>query len=87
MRDQSVLSSPDRLEANTLLADLKAGRLMRQAIHQARLAYQFNPNTYTFEALNAAERLARRLHELLRQQPGETAAATPINSPQQEPLL
>jgi hypothetical protein len=51
-------------EANTLRADLKAGRLIEQAVHQSRLAYQFVPNGYTFEALSAVLRLQDRLRSV-----------------------
>jgi hypothetical protein len=51
-------------EANTLRADLKAGRLIEQAVHQSRLAYQFTPSAYTFEALSAVLRLQERLRSV-----------------------
>jgi hypothetical protein len=51
-------------EQNQLRADLKAGRLMKQALHQARLAYQFNPNTFSYECLSAVHRLHQRLRTL-----------------------
>jgi hypothetical protein len=73
----------ERIERNRLNADLKAGRLMEQAIHQARLAYQLAPNTYTFECLQAVLRLQRRLQELkklfLRPVAGEDTDSQPCD--------
>jgi hypothetical protein len=74
------------MEANTLRADLMHGRLMEQAVHQARQAYQFCPNTYSFECLNAAVRLRQRLKEL-HSGYGESAEwISQTSPPQQEPL-
>jgi hypothetical protein len=61
------------IEANKLDADLVAGRLMEQALHQARQAYQFSPSTYTYECLSAVQRLKRRLQQLLRPVAGESS--------------
>ena len=69
-------------ETNTLRADLKAGRLMKQALHQAKLAYQFNSNTYTFECLSAVHRLQQRLRTL-RLTAGEDADRSSPTSSQQ----
>jgi hypothetical protein len=75
-------------EANTLRADLKAGRLMKQALWQARLAYQFAPSAYTFEALSAIHRLKQRLQERLPTAIGEDAAdSSSPTSPEQRELL
>jgi hypothetical protein len=75
------------IEANKLDADLKAGRLMEQAIHQARQAYQFTPSTYTFECLLATQRLRRQLQQILRPMAGEDADRSSSPSPQQDTLL
>ena len=77
-------------EANSLRADLKAGRLIEQAVHQSRLAYQFAPNGYTFEALSAVLRLQERLRSvrLLREiasAPSKCAAEAIINAAKDEP--
>jgi hypothetical protein len=71
-------------EQNQLRADLESGRVMKQALHQAKLAYQFAPNTYTFEAMSAVHRLQQRLRNL-RLTIGEDAGrSSPIASPRQE---
>jgi hypothetical protein len=75
------------MEANTLRADLVHGRLMEQAVHQAKQAYQFCPNTYSFECLNATVRLRQRLKELVHLERGESAKCNPPTSPQQQDLL
>jgi hypothetical protein len=76
------------LEANKLDADLKAGRLMEQALHQARQAYLFSPSTYTYECLSAVQRLKRQLHLLLLPVAGEDTDRSPsAPSLQQETLL
>ena len=76
-------------EANKLRTDLEAGRLMEQALHQAKQAYHFAPNTYTYECLSAVHRLRRQLDELLRPVAGEDAPCSPLTStlPQQDKLL
>jgi len=65
------------IEANKLDADLRAGRLMAQALHQARQAYCFTPSTYTYEALSAMHRLHRQLETILRPLAGEDTAVHP----------
>jgi hypothetical protein len=77
------------IEANKLNADLVAGRLMEQVLHQSRQAYLFAPSTYTYEALNAAQRLKRQLYQLLlRPVAGEDAGrSSSVPSPQQDTLL
>jgi hypothetical protein len=70
-------------ERNSLRADLKAGRLAHQAVHQAKLAYQFSPNAYSFECLSAVLRLIQQLKELelLRNEAGERRSQS-SSSPQ-----
>jgi hypothetical protein len=76
------------LETNKLRADLEAGHLMEQALHQARQAYLFSSSTYTYECLNAVQRLKRQLQQLLRPVTGEDIGRDlPASSPQQETLL
>jgi hypothetical protein len=60
-------------EQNTLRADIAAGRLMKQVVHQCALAYMFSPNAYSFEALSAAHRLHQQLKSLLHSEDGETS--------------
>jgi hypothetical protein len=74
-------------EANKLRTDLDAGRLMEQAVHQARQAYHFAPNTYTYECLSAVLRLKRQLQQLLRPVTGEDADRSPMASPLQGELI
>jgi hypothetical protein len=38
-------------------------KLAREALHQADLAYQFNPSSYTYGARSAIEILVRQLAE------------------------
>jgi hypothetical protein len=52
------------IEANKLRADLTASRWLEQALHQARQAYLFNANTYSYECLSAMQRLKRVLAQL-----------------------
>ena len=75
------------METNTLRADLAAGRIMAQALHQARQAYCFSPSTYTFESLQALHRLRRQLHEILRSMTGEDTDRSSATSPQQDTVL
>jgi hypothetical protein len=72
------------IETNKLDADLSAGRLMVQALHQARQAYCFNPSTYTFECLQAMHRLRRQLEQILRPVAGEDSSRSSPTSPQQD---
>jgi hypothetical protein len=72
------------LEANKLDADLSAGRLMAQALHQAQQAYCFSPSTYTYECLSAMHRLHRQLEQILRSTAGEDADRSSFASPQQD---
>jgi len=76
------------IEANKLDADLAAGRLMEQAVHQAQRAYHFSPSTYTYECLSAVLRLKRKLKELLQPAAGEPTPCSSLPaSPQQDILL
>jgi hypothetical protein len=75
------------IETNKLDADLRAGRLMAQALHQAQQAYCFNPSTYTYECLSAMHRLRRQLQQILRPMTGEDTSRSPMTSPQQDALL
>ena len=70
-------------EANELRADLKAGRVMRQALHQAKLAYRFNPSAYSYECLSAVHRLQQQLRKL-QLTVGEGAGCSSTTSPQQD---
>jgi hypothetical protein len=74
-------------EANKLRADLDAGRLMEQALHQATQAYHFAPNTYTYECLSAVHRLKRQLQQLLQPVAGEDITCSSVTSPRQGALL
>jgi hypothetical protein len=71
-------------ESNTLRADLKAGRLIEQAVHQARLSYRFNPSAYSFECLSGVLRLQERLRSFrllakITSAPSRYAAETAID--------
>ena len=74
------------IEANKLDADLRAGRLMAQALHQASQAYCFNPSTYTYECLQAMHRLRQQLQQILQPVTGEDADRSSSASPQQDTL-
>ena len=75
------------MEANKLRADLNAGRIMAQALHQARMAYCFNPSIYTYECLSAMHRLHQQLQHILRSMTGEDTDRSSATSPQQDTVL
>jgi hypothetical protein len=71
-------------ERNTLRADLMAGRLMTQAVHQARLAYKFSPNAYSYECLSAVLRLQTELENYVHDM--AKSSRDYQNSPQSEDM-